>query len=196
MNRISFNRINTLTMRKLLLIPTLLAFILPASAQYTIEIKDGYTPHMSALIMMLDDLKTRVTNQVKHLDQAGTDFLMDDQANRMGALILHLAATEMYYQQATFYNGNLNKADKEWQLALDLGDEAREKLKGKPISYYLEKWDEVRAKTKEMLKTKDDDWLLKVRDEDYNYYWAWFHVAEHQANHMGQIAMIKKRLGN
>lgn len=183
-------------MKKLLLLLTLLAFFLPASAQYTIELKDGYSPHMGTIIGMLDDLKARITQQVKNLDQTETDFLMDDQANRMGALILHLAATEMYYQQATFYNGNLNDASEEWQLAMDLGNEAREKLKGKPISYYLKKWDEVRAKTKEMLKTKDDEWLFEVRDEEYNFYWAWFHVAEHQANHMGQIAMIKKRLEN
>ncbi|MTI19628.1 DinB family protein [Fulvivirga sp. RKSG066] len=182
-------------MKKLCLAAVLLICCLSLYAQPTIiEIKDKQNPHISTMIMMLDDLKNRITNQVKHLSQEETDFLMDDEANRMGALIIHLAATEMYYQQATFYDGNLNDASEEWNLAMDLGDEARDKLKDKPIDYYLNKWDEVRAKSKQMLKTKDDEWFLKIRDDDYNYYWAWFHVMEHQANHMGQIAMIKKRM--
>lgn len=31
-------------------------------------------------------------------------------------------------------------------------------------------------------------------DEEVNNHWAWFHVLEHSANHMGQIALVKSRL--
>lgn len=189
-------------MKKILLVSTILALMFHprSNAQYAIKNLEGYTPQMGALVSMMDDLKARVTSQVKDLDQDGTDFLLDDQANRLGALILHLAATELYYQEATFYDAKLDeKEDEEWLTALRLGDKAREELVGKPISYYLDKWDEVRTKTKEVLKTKDDEWLLKAREAwqegiDYNYYWAWYHVMEHQANHMGQIALVKKRM--
>ncbi len=189
-------------MKKLTLLSFLLCLLVgtKSNAQYAIKNLDGYTPQMGALVSMMDDLKVRVTNQVKDLDQDGTDFLLDDQANRLGALILHLAATEKYYQEATFYDQKLDEVeDEEWLTALRLGDKAREELQGKPISYYLDKWDEVRAKTKEVLKTKDDEWLQQPREAwqegiDYNYYWAWYHVMEHQANHMGQIALVKKRM--
>lgn len=171
------------------------------SAQYAITNIEGYSPQMGALVGMLDDLKGRVTRQVKDLNQEETDFLLDDKANRMGAIILHLAATELYYQRATFYDSTLAEEEVEWWTALRLGDQAREDLQGKPISYYLDKWEQVRAETKKVLKTKDDQWLLQLRDvgppnSDYNYYWAWYHVMEHQANHMGQIALIKKRLAD
>ncbi|WP_425392041.1 DUF664 domain-containing protein [Ekhidna sp.] len=186
-------------MKKLLTL-TFVFCLFSTSAQYAIKNVEGYTPQMGALISMLDDLKARVTSQVKDLDQNGTDFLLDDQANRLGAIILHLAATEKYYQEATFYDKRLDEEkDEEWLTALRLGDKAREELTDKPISYYLDKWDEVRTKTKEVLKTKDDEWLLEPREAwqegiDYNYYWAWYHVMEHQANHMGQIALVKKRM--
>lgn len=29
-----------------------------------------------------------------------------------------------------------------------------------------------------------------------NNHWAWYHVMEHQANQMGQIQMITKRMDN
>ncbi|WP_424961373.1 DinB family protein [Ekhidna sp.] len=186
-------------MKKLLSL-TFLFVLFSSQAQYAIKNLEGYSPQMGALISMLDDLKGRVEWHVKDLDQEGTDFLLDDQANRLGALILHLAATEVYYQRATFYDEKLDEnEDAEWLTALRLGDKAREELQGKPISYYLDKWEEVRAKTKEVLKTKNDEWLLQLRDSapggaEYNYYWAWYHVMEHQANHMGQISLVKKRM--
>ena len=189
-------------MKHLILTLFLITSITDLEAQYAIKNTDGYTPQMGALISMLDDLKDRVSGIVKDLDQQETDFLLDENANRIGSLILHLAATEKYYQLATFYDERLDEEkDEEWLTALRLGDKARQNLVNKPISYYLEKWEEVRIKTKEVLKTKDDQWLLELRDNapggaEYNYYWAWYHVMEHQANHMGQLALITKRINN
>ena len=74
-------------------------------------------------------------------------------------------------------------------------DEGRETIKGQPISYYLEMWDEVRKETLKLLKTKDDKWFDdKVKGSSMNNHWAWYHVMEHQANHMGQIRLIIKRM--
>ena len=75
-----------------------------------------------------------------------------------------------------------------------MGVEARNQLKGNPIEYYLDLWDQVRKKTLEGLKTKDDKWFAASIDESMNNHWAWFHILEHQANHMCQIALVKNRL--
>lgn len=180
------------------LIPVFLILIgFTAKAQYTIEPKEGYTPQIGVLVMMLEDLRSRVTNNVQKLNQEETDFLMDNDANRMGAIILHLAATEKYYQVFTFENRDFTDQEKkEWWTALELGEPARNEFKGKPIDYYLKIWDGVRKETLELLKTKDDKWLNSktTNDDLMNNHWAWYHVMEHQANHMGQIALIKKRL--
>lgn len=187
-------------MKKLLLISLSLLVLLPnAHGQYTIQNLEGYTPQIGALVNMLDDLKARITEQVKDLDQEETDFLMDEDANRIGALIMHLAATEYYYQQTTFYDIELDpEKDEEWFPALGLTDQAREQLVDKPISHYLEKWDKIRDETKKLFTTKDDAWLLEIREPgdeyEYNYYFAWYHVMEHQANHMGQIALYQSRM--
>ena len=81
-----------------------------------------------------------------------------------------------------------------WEIASGLGAESRDKLKEKPIKYYLDLWDKVREKTLQGLKAKDDGWFAATIDVSINNHWVWFHVLEHQANHMGQIAMVKKRL--
>ena len=54
------------------------------------------------MISMLEDLKARVERIVKDLPQEHVDHLHDVKANRIGALIMHLAAAEAYYQKYTF----------------------------------------------------------------------------------------------
>ncbi|WP_460218241.1 mycothiol transferase [Psychroserpens sp. MEBiC05023] len=163
-------------------------------SQNTIEAPKGYSDDIGQMISMLDNLKQRVERNVKNLDQKGTDFLLDDQANSAGAIIYHLAATEAYYQAYTFEGRGFNDEEgKRWSTALNLGEKARKEFTGKPISYYLKIYDEVRAKTKQLLKTKDDKWFKEMNGNMSNH-WAWFHVMEHQANHMGQLALIVKRI--
>jgi len=171
--------------------------VLSYGQNYIKETK-GYSPQIGTTVAMLEDLKRRVTNSVINLTDEETDFLLDEDANRIGAMILHLAATEKYYQVYTFEGRGYNaEEEKTWGAAMNLGDRGRDELVGKPISYYLEIWDEVRAETLRLLKTKDDKWFnsnVDVRRANMNNHWAWYHVMEHQANHMGQIRLIIKRI--
>lgn len=166
--------------------------------QNTINARKGYSPQIGSLVEMLDDLKSRITQNVQGLNQEQTDFLLDKDANRIGALILHLAATEKYYQVYTFENRGYNKEEvKRWQTPMRLGQTARKKLVDKPIDHYLKIWDDVRKESLKLLKTKDDAWFAKKTSRgSMNNHWAWYHVMEHQANHMGQISMIIKRMNH
>lgn len=167
-----------------------------ANAQLEIKPVKGYSNDIGNMVAMLDDLKGRVTQSVSGLDQKSTDFLLDENANRIGAMIMHLAATEVYYQKYTFEGRQFNEEEnKKWGAALSLGDAGRESLKGQPISYYLGIWDEVRAETKRLLKEKDDKWFAKTNGR-VNNHWAWYHVMEHQGNHMGQIRLILGRISD
>ena len=174
----------------------LVVFLSTSSLFSQTEIKPpkGYSNDIGNMISMLDNLKKRVERHVKNLDQEGTDFLLDENANSPGAIIYHLAATEAYYQVYTFEGRGFNAEEKaKWEMALNLGENARKEFKDKPIKYYMDLYDEVRKKTKKLLKTKDDDWF-KTKIGNMSIHWAWFHVMEHQANHMGQLALITKRI--
>lgn len=165
------------------------------NAQYEIKSEEGYTSQIGIMVDMLEELKERITNDVRDLDLEDTDFLFDDKANSIGAMIMHLVATEAYTQVETLEERTWTEEEKLfWITAAGLGAESRDKLKGKPIKYYLDQWDSVRKKTLEGLKTKDDAWFAASIDEGMNNHWAWFHILEHQANHMGQIALVKSRL--
>ena len=165
------------------------------NAQYEIKPEEGYTPQIGVMVDMLEDLKDRITEITRDLDQEETDYLFDNEANSIGALIMHIVATESYCQVETLEERSWNDKEAEfWGIAAGLGGKHKDSLKGKPIKYYLDLWDQVRKKTLEGLKAKDDEWFAANIDENMNNHWAWFHILEHSANHMGQIALVKNRL--
>ena len=165
------------------------------NAQYEIKPEKGFTPQIGIMVDMLEDLKDRISEITHDLDQVETDYLFDAKANSIGALIMHLVATEAYYQVETLEDRTWTDEETEyWGIATGLGEKNRDKLKGKPIKYYLDLWDQVREKTLEGLKTRDDAWFAASIDESMTNHWAWFHILEHSANHMGQIALVKNRL--
>ncbi len=184
---------NTLKKLPLFLFFSVLLFSL--NAQYKIEPREGYTPQIGTMVTMMEDLKSRISEEVKDLNQEETDFLIDERANSIGSLIMHLAATEAYYQVETLEERSWTvEEQKFWVLGGELGDESRAQLKSKPIQYYLDLWSEVRVKSLEGLKKRDDVWFAAEIEEGINNHYAWYHVMEHSANHMGQISLIKNKL--
>ncbi len=165
------------------------------NAQYEVKPEEGYTPQIGIMVNMLEDIKNRITDMTQNLNQEEVDFRFDEQANSIGALIMHMVATEAYYQVQTLEGRPWTEEEAVyWAMAENLNDKEREEFQGKPISYYLDAWNEIRKKTLEGLKEKDDAWFASNVEDSINYHWVWFHVLEHSANHMGQIALVKNRL--
>ncbi len=183
------------TLKKSLCLFSLFLMLSPAYAQGEMKAVEGYSPQIGLMVYMLEDLKSRITDQVKDLDQSETDFLYDDDANSIGSLIMHLVSTEVYYQIATLEGRSWTGEERDrLGIAGELNEKTKNILKGKPIQYYLDLWDDVRQKSLSGLKTKDDIWFESNLEEGINYQYVWYHVMEHSANHMGQIATIKNRL--
>ena len=161
----------------------------------------GYTPEIGTLTSMLAFTREQVVHNVKGLSQQDLDFLLDGKANTIGALLLHLAATETYYQMNTFgemkWDSWSDEIKKKWDIPMNLGEPARKTVKGNGLDYYLDALHQTREKSLAEFRKRDDKWLATVvTDGDFsaNNYAKWFHVAEHESNHDGQIKFLKNRL--
>ena len=173
-----------------------------ADGLYIIGPKEGYTPEIGTLLSTMTMMREWVIRNVKDLTAEELDFQIDEQSNSIGGMLLHLAATERYYQLNTFDElkwGTWNEEiKKEWDLPMNLGKKGREQIKGHEIGYYLSKLEEVREITKKEFAKRGDDSLNKTEpffeEQPTNNYCKWFHVCEHESNHNGQIKFIKKRL--
>lgn len=164
--------------------------------------RQGYAPHVGTLTSMMAFMRDQVVHSVTGMKLADLDFLLDAKANTIGALLLHLAATETYYQLHTFqglaWGAWPDAVKQKWDAAGSLGDAGRASIKGKELAYYLDILQETRARTLAEFKKRDDKWLFAV-DKNWswgptNNYCKWFHVCEHEANHNGQIKFLKGRL--
>lgn len=160
--------------------------------------KAGFSPQIGTLISMLDWLSDSVVRVTKKLSVEQLDYLHDAESNSIGSLMMHLVATEVIYQDLTFNNlSDFSKENKErWNVAMELGKDAQAKIKGNKVEFYVDAMNEVRAITKAEMKKRDDKWFLsgETKDWDWNNYCKWFHVAEHFANHRGQMTWYAKRL--
>lgn len=164
--------------------------------------KEGYSPQIGTLVSMMAWLRPQITHSVKDLTVEQLDFLLDDKANTIGALLYHLAATDAFYHEHTFKGFDWGKWDKsiddKFSVAMELGDEGRQKIKGNDANFYLNLLQETRENTLAEFKKRDDKWFMTVDAKwpwgPTNNYCKWFHVCEHESHHLGQIAFLKSRV--
>ena len=164
--------------------------------------KQGYSPQIGTLVSEMAFMRDQVLRAAKGLSQKDLDFLLDEKANTIGALLLHLAAVEAFFQTNTFAGVSADKVpdsfQTKWGVPMELGEPARKTIKGNGLDYYLDVLGKTRESTLAEFRKRDDDWLLAV-DKSWgwgptNNYCKWFHVTEHEANHNGQIKFLKSRL--
>ena len=162
----------------------------------------GYSPQIGVLVSEMTWMRSAVLRAVRGMTAGQLDFLLDDKANRIGALLMHLAATERLYQLNTFDAVGVNAIERhpafaDWRVAMDLDAPAREKIKGHNLDHYLALLSETREKTLAEFRKRDDKWLLAA---DASFVWGptnnlckWFHVCEHESHHTGQISLLAGR---
>lgn len=165
--------------------------------------RPGYSPQLGTLVSEMNWMREAVLRSAKGMRQQELDFLLDARANRMGALLLHLAATEKLYQLNTFDGLSpdaiyKDAAFQEWSVPMELGEPGRQAVKGHELDYYVDRLREGREKTLAEFRKRDDRWLLAV---DSKWPWGptnnlckWFHVCEHESHHAGQISLIRTRV--
>lgn len=157
----------------------------------------GYTPTIGRLVCMLSYARSTTLAAVQGLTVAQLDVVHDAGSNSIGALLAHMAAVERSYQVLTFEGRRLAPDEQErWSAALTLGAEGRRVLRGQPLEHYLEELAAARQDTLAALAARDDDWLERPVGPApaINAHWAWFHVAEDEINHRGQIRWLRARL--
>ena len=158
----------------------------------------GFTPQIARLVSMMNYARSTTLQAVAGLAVDELDYLHDPQSNSIGTLLLHIAAAEVGYQAATFDARDLNAEERrQWGAAIELGERAREEIRGYELDHYVERLEKVRAKTLADLGRRDDPWLDEETSfrsgQRVNNYFKWFHVIGHEINHRGQILWLRSR---
>src|ERR1041385_7474142 len=87
--------------------------------------KKGYSPQIGTLVSMMTWMRSVILMPVKGMTQKDLDFLLDEKANSIGALLLHLAATDRLYHVHTFQKVALKDLPEpfkeKWGMPMDSG---------------------------------------------------------------------------
>jgi uncharacterized damage-inducible protein DinB len=146
---------------------------------------------------MLSYARQTTLAAVEGLTREQLDHLHDDHSNSIGALLAHVTAVERSYQLVTFEERVPTAAENDaWSAALKLGDKGRREIRGHELQFYFDELARTREVTLAALAARDDAWLeasLRIAPA-LNAHWAWFHVAEDEINHRGQIRWLRARL--
>src|SRR4051812_41581114 len=162
-----------------------------------IEPIPGYSPAIGRLVCMLTYARSTTLLAVQGLTEADLDHRHDAASNSIGALLAHITIVERSYQVLTFEDRALSADENaRWEAALKLGDKGRRELRGQSLAHYLDDLAATRQLTLEQLARRDDDWLDRAVTTVpvINAHWAWFHAAEDEINHRGQIRWLRSRL--
>jgi uncharacterized damage-inducible protein DinB len=169
------------------------------SPTFRLEPLPGYTPTVGRLVGILLYARQTTLSAVAGLSIAELDHQQDDSSNSIGALLAHIAAVERGYQYITFEERPPSAQENAaLEPALTLGAEGRRLLRDKPLEHYIHELNEVRRLTLEGLAARDDEWLERplIAAPAMNAHFAWFHVAEDEINHRGQMRWLRARLGS
>jgi uncharacterized damage-inducible protein DinB len=164
---------------------------------FRLEPLPGYAPNIGRLVGILLYARQTTLAAVEGLSVAELDHLQDDSSNSIGALLAHIAVVERGYQVLTFEERRASALEQAgWEPALTLGAEGRRLLRNKPLEHYVHQLSEARRVTLEGLAARDDAWLEQSLPAApaMNAHFAWFHVAEDEINHRGQIRWLRSRL--
>ena len=134
--------------------------------------REGYSTQIGIFVSQLNWMRRKVLSRLKDLSQEDLDWRPDERSNSIGALLLHLAATDAYYGLNTFEGMPWAKYPEEvvkrWEPAIKLGDLGRNRIRGNELSLYLSALTETREHTLSEFRRRDDEWFMAV-----DLKWGW-----------------------
>ena len=123
-------------------------------------------------------------------------------AHSVGALVLHIGEAEWFWMQCVVSGHKLNDEDRRAPFWDALKEPDRVANNAYSAEFCLNQADAVREQTRGVLASFSDgdldrifsfEWREKTQEQDLR--WILHHLIDHEAQHKGQILMLKRLLG-
>ncbi|HEU0253908.1 MAG TPA: DinB family protein [Pyrinomonadaceae bacterium] len=147
----------------------------------------------------MEEVRNQVTAAVKPIpdDLIGKPAFLG--AHSIGGLVLHIGEAEWFWMQMVVSGHELTEEDKKaayWDVLDDVDGVAR---KGFTTDFCLQEIDRIRNQTRDVLFAFNDKDLERIityerkgETTEYNLRWILHRLIDHEAQHKGQILMLKR----
>lgn len=165
-----------------------------------IEALAGYEPEIGRWLWALEDARRRTKHTLKDLSPAAVDWTTPEDGNTIGTLLYHLAAIEMDWLCADVLEGKC--APEVWELfPHDVRDGEGEltPVRGLRLDEHLRRLEAVRQILLDAFRGMTTAEFRRPRhlpDYDVTPEWVLHHLMQHEAEHRGEIAVLRARAEN
>ena len=147
----------------------------------------------------MEEVRSQLVSAVKTVpdDLIGKPAFLG--AHSIGALVLHIGEAEWFWMQMVVGGHELTEEDKKapcWDILDDVEGVANN---GYTTEFCLQEAEKIRNQTRDLLFGYNDKDLERIitfeRDEkmtEHNLRWILHHLIDHEAQHKGQILMLKR----
>lgn len=159
----------------------------------------GLTTEIGYYLSGMEEVRGQVRDAVKNMtvEQLGQPAFLG--AHPIGALVLHIGEAEWWWMQCNVAGHQLTDEDKQspcWDVLEEPNEFAR---RGYTAEFCLEQVENIRNQTRELLFNYSDKDLEKIVTferhgamRDHSLRWILHHLIDHEAQHKGQILMLKR----
>ena len=147
----------------------------------------------------MEEVRNQLVDAVKTIpdDLIGKPAFLG--AHSIGALVLHIGEAEWFWMQMVVSGHKLTDEDKTASYWDILDDLERVQRNGFTTEFCLQEAERIRNQTRDLLFTYNDKDLERIiiferheKTTEHNLRWILHHLIDHEAQHKGQILMLKR----
>ncbi|MDQ3818907.1 MAG: DinB family protein [Acidobacteriota bacterium] len=162
----------------------------------------GVAPEIARSLAAMEEVRASVRRAVRDISDKDVARPAVPGAHSIGALLLHIGEAEWFWMNCVVLGHKLTEEDRQQPFWDVLDDPEGFANKNYSTRFCLETADRLREETRKLLATLSDADLEKTysytRDGttmETTLRWILHHLVDHEAQHKGQILMLKRLLG-
>jgi uncharacterized damage-inducible protein DinB len=170
--------------------------------RHTLAQAANVSPGIGFLLAGMEEVRGHLREAVEGMPDEEIARLAVEGTHSIGALVLHIGEAEWWWITCIIQGHEPTDEDRRQSYWDVLEDPEGFAAKNHSASYCLRTIDSIREETRRFLSSLNDDDLENVykhtrgdREMEASLRWILHHLIDHEAQHKGQILMLKRLLG-
>ena len=162
----------------------------------------GVSREIGFYLAGMDEVREQLREAVAEISMQDVGRLAVAEAHSIGALVLHIGEAEWWWMQCVISGHKLTEEEAGAAYWDVLKDPRRVADNLYSAQFCLDEISKIRDQTRKVLASFADDNLDRVftferngKPYELNLRWILHHLIDHEAQHKGQILMLKRLLG-